>query len=94
MICKVKSTIEKHGMFDGVKSVAVGLSGGADSMSLIDILSRIKGEYDITLKAVHINHNIRGAEAQRDADFVKKYCEIKGIELLLFNCTFNLTYHF
>ena len=75
MICKVKNTIEKHSMLKGVKSVAVGLSGGADSMCLIDILIRIKDEYGITLKAVHINHNIRGKEAERDAFHVKEYCD-------------------
>ena len=85
MICKVKNTIEKHSMLKGVKSVAVGLSGGADSMCLIDILIRIKDEYGITLKAVHINHNIRGKEAERDAFHVKEYCDKNGIEFLLFN---------
>ena len=85
MICKVKNTIEKHGMLSGIKSVAVGVSGGADSMCLIDILSRIKDEYGITLKAVHINHNIRGAEALSDAEHVKTYCKKNGVEFLLFN---------
>ncbi len=85
MICKVKDTIEKHGMLKGVNSVAVGLSGGADSMCLIDVLIRIKDEYGITLKAVHINHNIRGVEAERDAMHVKEYCDRMDIEFLLFN---------
>lgn len=84
MICKVKNTIEKYRMLTGAKSVAVGVSGGADSMCLLHILSRIKEEYGIILKAVHINHGIRGEEALRDENLVREYCNKLGIELLVF----------
>ena len=85
MICKVKSTIEKHKMLEGVKTVAVGLSGGADSMCLTDILIKLKVQYDIVVKAVHINHNIRGKEAERDENHVREYCKENGIELYVFS---------
>ncbi len=85
MICKVISTIEKHKMLEGVRTVAVGLSGGADSMCLTDILIKLKVQYDIIVKAVHINHNIRGAEALRDEKHVREYCENNGIELYVFS---------
>ena len=85
MICKVKSTIEKHKMLDGVRTVAVGLSGGADSMCLVDILIKLKVQYDIIVKAVHINHNIRGEEAKRDENHVREYCKKMGVELLVFS---------
>lgn len=85
MICKVKNTIEKYHMLDNVKSVAVGVSGGADSMCLIHILSRLKDEYGIIIKAVHLNHGIRGKEALRDETLVKDYCNKNGVELLCFH---------
>ncbi len=86
MICKVKAAVEKYGLIDkGVKSVAVGFSGGADSVCLLDILSKIKEDYGIILKAVHVNHNIRGQEALRDELFVKDFCKKRGIELLVFS---------
>ncbi len=85
MICKVKNTIEKHRMLENIKSVAVGVSGGADSMCLLHILSKLKAEYGIILKAVHINHGIRGQEALRDEIAVKTYCEKNDIELLTFH---------
>ena len=75
MICKVKNTIDKYGLFSCVKSVAVGVSGGADSMCLLNILSKLKDEYSIILKAVHINHNLRGDEALRDENFVRAAME-------------------
>ncbi len=85
MICKVRNTIEKHRMLENIKSVAVGVSGGADSMCLLHLLSRLKDEYGIMLKAVHLNHGIRGQEALRDENVVRDYCEKNGIELLTFH---------
>ncbi len=81
MICKVIDTVEKYRLLEGVKTVAVGVSGGADSMCLLHILSLLKERYGIILKAVHINHNIRGDEALRDEKLVRDYCLEKGIEL-------------
>lgn len=81
MICKVIETIEKYGLLDSVSSVAVGVSGGADSMCLLHILSSLKDKYGIILKAVHVNHNLRGEEALRDENLVRAYCREKGIGL-------------
>lgn len=85
MICKVKSTIEKYSMLSCGETVAVGVSGGADSMCLLDILSKIRDEYGIFLKVIHINHCIRGAEADCDEEFVKDFCAGRGIEFVSFH---------
>ncbi len=85
MICKVIETIEKNELLKSVKTVAVGVSGGADSMCLLHILSSLKVKYGIIIKAVHLNHNLRGNEALRDQKLVEKYCNDNNIELLLFS---------
>lgn len=85
MICKVKRTIEKYNLLDGVGSLAVGVSGGADSMCLLEILSKLKEEYGIILKAVHINHNIRGEEAFRDQKLVEDYCKASDVECFVYS---------
>ena len=86
MICKIKRTVEKYGLIDeNIKSVAVGFSGGADSVCLLDALIELKDTYGITLKAVHINHNIRGEEAIRDENFVSDFCKKREVELLVFS---------
>ena len=85
MICKVRQTIEKYALLSGVKSLAVGVSGGADSMCLLEILSKLKEDYDIILKAVHLNHNIRGDEALRDQKTVEAFCKKLGIECLVYS---------
>jgi len=62
-------------------TVTVALSGGADSMALINVLLELKEELGITVEAAHFNHLIRGDEAKRDEDFVKEQCKKLGVKL-------------
>lgn len=68
---------------DGAR-IAVALSGGADSVCLLTLLSEAASERDITLFALHMNHCIRGAEADRDEDFCRELCE--GLKIRLITC--------
>ena len=81
MICKVKKTLEEHSMLSSGDCVVVGFSGGADSVCLLDILLRLKESLHLTLKAVHVNHNLRGEEALSDQKFVESFCRLRGVEL-------------
>jgi len=76
---KVKHTIEKHSMLKEGDKVIIALSGGPDSVCLMDVLARLKDEYGIRLYAAHLNHQIRGIDAQKDAMFCMKRCEEEGI---------------
>ena len=60
--------------------VVVGLSGGPDSVCLINLLSSIKEEWDLEIAAVHINHMIRGAEADKDEKYAGRLCDKLGIK--------------
>ena len=77
----VLTAIERFSLLKNTKEVTVALSGGADSMSLLYALFNLKEELDITLYAAHLNHMIRGDEALRDEEFVKKQCEKLGVPL-------------
>lgn len=77
-------TVEKYNMLEKGDSVIVALSGGADSVALLDVLNSIKEKYNLTLYAVHINHCLRGAESQRDEDFCKAITQKYGIKLFVF----------
>ena len=85
MICKVRQTIEKYNMFSDAKTMVVGVSGGADSMCLLEILSKLKQEYGIVVKVIHVNHNIRGQEALRDQTLVENYCRKLGIKCTVYS---------
>lgn len=77
----VIDAIEKYGMLQKGANVIVALSGGADSMALLNVLLSLKDELNINVEAAHLNHMIRGAEADRDENFVRDFCSKKGIKL-------------
>lgn len=79
----VIQTINKYGMLQNGDKVIVALSGGADSVTLLDILSDIKEKYDITLYIAHVNHGIRGEEADRDESFCKALSEKYNAEFFI-----------
>ncbi len=82
MLSRVRKTIEKYDMLRPGDKVVVGLSGGADSVSLLHALHGLKG-YNLTLIAAHLNHGIRGKEAGRDAEFSRGVAESLGVEFEL-----------
>ena len=71
MLLKTADYMKQQKMATPGEKIVLGLSGGVDSVCLLHILRELGYE----LEAVHINHKIRGAEADRDEVFVKKLCE-------------------
>ena len=61
--------------------VLLGLSGGADSSCLLVLLHRFCTENSVRLEAAHVNHMIRGEEADRDESFCRERCRELGVPL-------------
>ncbi len=80
---KVVSTIEKYQMLEKGDRVAVGFSGGADSVCLLHTLYTLKDRYNLDLVACHINHMLRGEEADRDEKFCRDFCDKYGIKIVV-----------
>lgn len=77
-------TIKEYDMLPRGSRVIVGFSGGADSVALLSFLYELQQELDLKLLACHINHQLRGDEAQRDEEFCRRFCAERGIELHVF----------
>ncbi|MCD8049515.1 MAG: tRNA lysidine(34) synthetase TilS [Clostridia bacterium] len=86
MIEKVKKTIKTHNMLSCGDRVIVALSGGADSVGLLYILSELREELGIEIYAANLNHKIRGAEGDSDSEFVKELCKRLNIRLFYREC--------
>lgn len=71
---KVSGTIRKYGMFSNGDHVLVAVSGGADSTALLHSLIRLAPSFRLRLTVAHLNHGIRGAEADADQEFVRRVC--------------------
>ena len=74
-------SLKKYGIDLRHKSVLTALSGGADSTALLCVLCSLSKDMDFRLCAAHINHHLRGADADADEEFCRRLCAQKGVEL-------------
>ncbi len=84
MLEKTRMTITKHNMLSAEESVCAALSGGADSVALLLVLSELSSELNFYLSAVHINHLLRGDESDRDEQFCCDLCARLNVPLQVF----------
>ena len=83
LIKKIKKTLTDHQMIESGDCVLVGVSGGPDSVALLRSLIELKRELNIELVVVHLNHGARGAESDRDAQFVRHLGEELKVKTLI-----------
>lgn len=80
---KVRAFAGEYGMLPAGSSILCALSGGADSMVLLHLLTQLGQQMGFSLCAAHYNHGLRGEESLRDARFVADFCEAHQIPFLL-----------
>jgi tRNA(Ile)-lysidine synthase len=71
----------RHNLFPSGDGVVAAVSGGPDSVALLDILRQFSSGGRIRLAACHLNHQLRGAEADDDERFVESLCDSMGVPL-------------
>lgn len=81
---KAVETIEQYNMLPCGSRVIVGFSGGADSVALLSFLWEQRKEKQWELLACHVNHQLRGVEAERDEAFCREFCLERDIPLRVF----------
>ncbi|WP_366923327.1 tRNA lysidine(34) synthetase TilS [Metallumcola ferriviriculae] len=79
MLDKVKDFIKKQNMLQLGDKILAAVSGGPDSIALLDILTKLQGDYQCSLHVAHLNHMFRGEESLADAFFVQEYASSLGI---------------
>lgn len=80
---KALYTIEKYNMLQKGDTIVVGLSGGADSCALLHYLVTLREKYGLLIIACHVNHMIRGEEADRDENFARDFCKKSDVPFRL-----------
>ena len=71
--------IQEHHLLSGSRKLLVAVSGGADSVCLLHILVKLQKELVVNLHVAHLNHQLRGAESEADADYVSDLARQLGI---------------
>lgn len=80
MINKVRGIINKYNMLNPGDRVIVAVSGGPDSIALLQILAMLSDEYRLELIAAHINHGLRGGDSDEEENFACLFSKSLGIK--------------
>ncbi|HHT97685.1 MAG TPA: tRNA lysidine(34) synthetase TilS [Clostridiales bacterium] len=86
---KVWEYIKTHNMIEEGDRVVVGVSGGADSICLLNLLYQLSKKINIELSVAHINHGLRGKEADIDEKFVEEICKQYNINYKSYSYNIN-----
>ena len=81
MLNELLALVRRYDMLQPGDRVICALSGGADSVALVFALYLLKEKLQIQLEAAHFNHQLRGAESDRDEAFVRQLCDRFDIPL-------------
>ena len=81
MLNKLTAFLREREMVRPGDTVVAAVSGGADSVALLFALYLLKDKLEINLEAAHFNHNLRGAESDRDEAFVRNLCDRYDVPL-------------
>ena len=71
---KVRNNIQKEKLIQAKEKVIIGVSGGPDSICLLDMMRKLQEKEQFSILVCHINHQIR-KEAYQDQEFVENYCK-------------------
>ena len=81
MLNKLREFNRRYRLIQPGDAIVCAVSGGADSVALLFGLYLLKEEWQLDLSAAHFNHQLRGAESDRDEQFVRDFCAGYGIPL-------------
>ncbi len=78
---RIKEYMKAHRMAEEGEGVLAAVSGGADSVCLLWVLKELSEELGLHVAAFHLNHGLRGEEADRDEAYVRTLCRELSIPL-------------
>ncbi len=73
--------IDDQSLISPGEKLLVGLSGGPDSVFLLHLLNKFRSRLKIEISAIHINHGLRGKDADEDENFCREYCLNRNIDI-------------
>ena len=79
---KVLETIKKYNMIEKQDKIVIGVSGGPDSISLLNVLNNLREKLNIKIYVAHINHMIR-KEADEETEYVRNFCKKIGVDFFV-----------
>ncbi|MBE7472689.1 MAG: tRNA lysidine(34) synthetase TilS [Anaerolineales bacterium] len=83
LVQKITEFCQKNNLLAQHDHVVLGVSGGPDSLCLLDVLETLRPTFDLTLTIAHVNHQLRGADSQTDEAFVRTVAAQRQLPLFV-----------
>ena len=74
---------KKYNLIENNDTIVVGFSGGPDSVFLVEMLKKLQHFFNFKIYLVHINHLLRGEDADSDENFSFEYAKKNNLEIFI-----------
>lgn len=85
LVKKIQENIFHHELFGRGAKIVVGVSGGPDSVCLLDILYKLKKKYNLEIIIAHVNYGLRGKDSEKDKELVKDLAKKHSLSIEIKN---------
>jgi tRNA(Ile)-lysidine synthase len=81
---QVQNTAHQYQLWNKKSKIVIGVSGGPDSVCLLDIFFQIKKTYDLEIIIAHVNYKLRGKDSDADEKFVRQLAKQYAVQIEVF----------
>ncbi len=85
LIKTIQNTAFQNNLWQKGSKIVLGVSGGPDSVCMLDAMAKLAPKYGLELIIAHIDYGLRGKDSDRDEEFVKKLAEKHNLESAVLN---------
>ena len=85
LIKKIQNTNHQEKLWERNSQIVLGVSGGPDSVCMLDIFSALQKKYNLDLIIAHVNYGLRGKDSRADEKFVRKLADKYGLKIFVLN---------
>ena len=81
LVKTIQNTIFQQELFERRAKIVVGVSGGPDSVCLLEVLAELMPKHDLQLIVAHVNYGLRGKDSDKDEKFVRDLAQKNNLKL-------------
>ncbi len=84
LIKKFQNISHQYSLWQKGSRIVLGVSGGSDSVCMLDIFAKLQKKYDLGLIIAHVNYGLRGKDSEKDEEFVRNLAKKYGLKIEVF----------
>ncbi len=83
LIKKIQNTVFQNQLFEKNSKIVLGISGGPDSIFLLEFFVKLQKKYNLELIVAHVNYSLRGKDSEKDQELVEKLAQKYCLEMFV-----------